>query len=212
MNSNFGLVRLAKGIRSGKRRGKKRSPQTHYETRTYSNNDLVSLPAEPDMPQALVLYHFGENKRATILTGEDPRTRPVVPNTCFKNMKVNDDNWLTFPGPLNPLWFFQFLAKTAYCLAIAAYGYQRFKPYLIDLIKKGDLTSAAMHIGILDDYMEVTPTILHVLDVDVVDAVAYTPLLAGTKKRLIIARINLFVNQWSHRTYEVVVGEFAGIS
>jgi hypothetical protein len=163
------------------------------------------------MPHAAILHHFGWHNRATILTGEDPRTRKqdlsfsrldtVLPALRGKSF--------TFPA-VNGLYFFRFLAKTAHCAAFAASPWGGFKPYLKNLILEGgdDLVEAAMYIGTIDETVQHSDEILHAVEVRWVDADTYmAPMLGSVRKKLLIVKINLFVNHSSHPTYEVVVGE-----
>ena len=210
MANNFGLVRAAKGIKSKKRRGRKKRPNTHFETRL-AGGGLQRVPIAPDMPHANIFHHFGKNKRATILTGEDPKSRlndiNISPlGKLIQNMRGRPS--FTLPA-VNPLSFYRFLAKTAHSAAYCLSPSGGFKPYLRHLILEGgeDHAEAATFIGTTDEVADYNEAILHAVEIDWVESDAFLPLLGSVRKKLLIAKIDLFVNSSVNPTYEVVVGE-----
>ena len=207
IRNNFGLVRAAKGIRSKKPRSKARRTQDLIYRVGPGKEQTV--PIGTGMPHTAILHHFGKFKRATILTGEDPRSR--THEVSFSRLdtllpRLNHPTKFTLP-PVSPLPFYRFLAKTAHCAAFCAAPWGGFKSFLMNLILDGRAEDAPMYIGTIDEVIQPSDDVLHVIEVNTVEADAYFPMLGSVRKTLLVAKINFFVNHCSHPTYEVIVGE-----
>lgn len=174
-------------------------------TTDFSNNKKA-VTIEPNMPHFMMTFDY--HQRPTALTGVDPRF--AVPSVCtsLQGLKPDNGEWMTIPGPVNCAWYFQFLAKIAHAFAVASFGVESFRPYLLELLADPEAALSAHFIGMLPDKPEREDGALHRLRTEVLDQVTYRlPLLPGGRRRLAVVYIDIFMNHWHHHTYEVVVGE-----
>lgn len=143
----------------------------------------------PGLPVAGILEGREPTHNATIERvhtflgpGFQEKMRHIGANTAFTLFPVGE--------------FFQLLAKIGYAYAVAEIGYERFSPFLIDLIR-GDDDHLGHHIGTEARTPEGRTKDLHTLTL----GAARTP--AGDE--LIVVNVRLFARIGAP-TYHVIVG------
>ena len=202
INSNYQLVRYAKGIHSKKRRRKAR-PTTYYEYDYGAQKHTADI--EPTMPYMIVIESSGV--RPTILTGQDPKSIKINRIKAAGTWPFRPNRTIT-AGLLGVGKMSRFMAKVAHGYAVAALGLDGFKPYLPPHILDGGTNTDVEHIGVLES--TVRENVLHDIRcfIDKVQ-LSSLPMLPNQIKSLVIVHIDLFANH-NLNPFEVVVGEIKG--
>ena len=208
INSNFGLIRWASGLKSKKRRGKNQKRPTTYRTRTQENAE-VEKPIHARMPATMLTFCFDDGS-ATLLTGRDPKDSKLVPSMTLSRLRRHDPDWITIPGPVRVDYFLRFLAKIAHAYACAIYGPTAFQHRLNTYIIDGLLDEDPHHfIGNRLDRAGKLKNTLHSLDGQRASVDTVIPPFASlVPKEWVVVQIHLFATESRTQAYEVVVGEW----
>lgn len=205
ITNNFGDARDGWGIKSRKRRGKKRREiRTHY--RAYSiqeyDDSVEEYPISSDMPISIFFETTGQPP--TIFTGAD------VP-TGNQNLFVSGINYENLPKPHRLMSrpcrtgnFTRFAAKVGHSYASAILGSRGFDPWLTTYILQGNTTNPYL-IGTAQ--RKGTGERLHQIGIEVHSTQTIGLLgLPMTQRDLVVVYLELFAPLLSP-VLEIVVGE-----
>ena len=197
INDCLNLGRAKLGIRSKK--GLKRGG---IKT-SASGNGIDYFPVAADMPSIVAVSHY--NRRAALLTGD---------YSCGPNEAANQYCWKDIKPESGKVGvrvragdFTRFIAKVAHGYTVAALGYGRFKPFLLEHILGPGEVGVPKYLGILPT-PETELDVLHDVSLRLKTVSAYPlPRFPAVKKRLAIVYLQLFICGYEIPTYEVVSGE-----
>lgn len=141
---NFGLVRMARGIHSRKRRpGRLRA--TTYEILREASAP-IDVPITRDMPQVLMAETPG--RRASLISGQEPHPGRLVRHigACDPRARMPAGYGITVDGYRSGV-FPQLLAKIAHSYAVGCVGIEAFEAYLLNIISGREDPSRSRYLG-----------------------------------------------------------------
>lgn len=206
INHNFGSVREFLKIRSGKRRGKRRTPfETSYQAYTHEGSQKSARYPINDSSFSVLSFEITGLRAGILCDRPSTEKLPLAlhlaggnPDSFPRNSSVQN---LVFVGGYTKM-----AAKIAHSYAYAILR-DRFTEYLdLFILDDEDFSARSYHIGVAPKELT-REGYLHSLTIRT-EKVDVTPLpgLGTRPKNFVIVEMRLFANFGTHTT-EIVVGE-----